>query len=304
MKVRAREARGDGGRDRRGAHDGVLRKGTLSPEHSRGGLHNACIGEVFPVPVSSILNVGVHAVLDAIVDLLPSPADRGEAKGTDPVTKAEAARRPAADAPLSAFVFKTIVDPHAGRIILFRVYSGTSSPTRWSTTSAAIRRSDGALLLLLQGKTQTQVPEIQAGDIGAVAKLKDTQTGDTLCDKAARSSSRRSSFPSRLPRSPSSRRRAGTTTRSRPPCQRLLEEDPDLRVSRDAQTQEMLLSGMGQLHIEVRRRAPAQALQGRGQAQEAQDPVPGDDQGHGRGPRAATRSRRAATASSVTARSR
>ena len=126
------------------------------------------------------------------MDLLPSPADRGEAKGTDPATKAEAARKPAADAPLSAFVLKTIVDPHAGRITLFRVYSGTlKSDSAVHNVSRDAAERVGSLLLV-QGKSQVQVPELQAGDIGAVAKLKDTQTGDTHRGQGgARSSTRR-----------------------------------------------------------------------------------------------------------------
>ena len=228
-------------------------KGTLSPEQLAGGLRRAVAArKIFPVlPASSILNAGVHAVLDAIVDLLPSPADLGEAKGTDPATKAEATRRPAADAPLSAFVFKTLVDPHAGRISLFRVYSGTlrsDSVVHNATRDAAERAGS---LLLLQGKAQTQVPEIQAGDIGAVAKLKETQTGDTLADKASPIV-----YPPVVFSEPATTfaiepKTRGDDDKISTALQRLLEEDPVLRVSRDAQTHEMLLSGMGQLHIEV-----------------------------------------------------
>ena len=228
-------------------------KGTLSQEQLADGLRRAvAAGKVFPVlPASSILNAGVHAVLDAIVDLLPSPADRGEAKGTDPATKAEATRKPAADAPLSAFVFKTLVDPHAGRITLFRVYSGTlksDSVVHNASRDAAERAGS---LLLLQGKAQTQVPEIQAGDIGAVAKLKDTQTGDTLADKASPIVYPPVVFPEPATTFAIEPKTRGDDDKISTALQRLLEEDPVLRVSRDAQTHEMLLSGMGQLHIEV-----------------------------------------------------
>ncbi len=228
-------------------------KGTLSQEQLAVGLRRAVAArKIFPVlPASSILNTGVHAVLDAIADLLPSPADRGEANGTDPATKAEATRKPAADAPLSAFVFKTLVDPHAGRITLFRVYSGTfrSDSVVHNVTRDAAERAGS--LLLLQGKAQTQVPEIQAGDIGAVAKLKDTQTGDTLADKASPIV-----YPPVVFAEPATTfaiepKTRGDDDKISTALQRLLEEDPVLRVSRDAQTHEMLLSGMGQLHIEV-----------------------------------------------------
>ncbi len=228
-------------------------KGTLSQEQlARGLRHAVAVGKIFPVlPASSLLNAGVHAVLDAIVDLLPSPADRGEAKGTDPATKAEATRKPAADAPLSAFVFKTLVDPHAGRITLFRVYSGTlkSDSVVHNVSRDAAERAGS--LLLLQGKAQTQVPEIQAGDIGAVAKLKDTQTGDTLADKANPIVYPPVVFPEPATTFAIEPKTRGDDDKISTALQRLLEEDPVLRVSRDAQTHEMLLSGMGQLHIEV-----------------------------------------------------
>jgi elongation factor G len=228
-------------------------KGTLSQEQLATGLRRAvAAGKICPVlPASSLLNAGVHAVLDAIVDLLPSPADRGEAKGTDPATKAEATRKPAADAPLSAFVFKTLVDPHAGRITLFRVYSGTLKSDSVVHNASRDTAERAGSLLLLQGKAQTQVPEIQAGDIGAVAKLKDTQTGDTLADKAAPIVYPPVVFPEPATTFAIEPKTRGDDDKISTALQRLLEEDPVLRVSRDAQTHEMLLSGMGQLHIEV-----------------------------------------------------
>jgi elongation factor G len=228
-------------------------KGTLSRDQLAKGLRQAVAGgRLFPVvPVSSLLNAGVHAVLDAVVDLLPSPADRGEVKGTDPATKAEATRRPAPDAPLSAFVFKTLVDPHAGRISLFRVYSGTfkSDSAVHNTTRDAAERAGS--LLLLHGKTQTQIAEVQAGDIGAVAKLKDTQTGDTLADKASPVVYAAVTFPEPATTFAIEPKTRGDEDKISTALQRLQEEDPVLRVSRDAQTHEMLLSGMGQLHVEV-----------------------------------------------------
>jgi elongation factor G len=228
-------------------------KGTLSQDRFVRGLRQAVVsGKIFPVlPASSMLNVGLHAVLDAIVDLLPSPADRGEAKGVDSAAKAEASRPPTADAPLSAFVFKTLVDPHAGRISVFRVYSGSlkaDSAVHNATRDAAERVGS---LLLLQGKTQTQVPEVQAGDIGAVAKLKDTQTGDTLADKASPIAYPAVVFPEPATTFAIEPKTRGDEDKISTALQRLQEEDPVLRVSRDPQTHEMLLSGMGQLHIEV-----------------------------------------------------
>jgi elongation factor G len=228
-------------------------KGTLSEEQLAKGLRQSVAGgRIQPVlPASSLLNIGVHAVLDAVVDLVPSPADRGEVAGTDPATRAEARRKPAADAPLSAFVFKTLVDPHAGRISLFRVYSGTfKSDSAIHNTSRDAAERVGSLLLL-QGKAQTQVPEIQAGDVGAVAKLKDTQTGDTLADKANPIVYAAVAFPEPATTFAIEPRTRGDEDKISTALQRLQEEDPVLRVSRDPQTHEMLLSGVGQLHVEV-----------------------------------------------------
>ena len=227
-------------------------KGTLSHDQLAKGLRAAVgAGRVCPVlPASSLLNVGVHQVLDALVDLVPSPADRGEVEGLDAASKG-VARKPAADAPASAFVWKTLVDPHAGRISLLRVYSGTlKSDSAIHNATRDVAERFGSLLLL-QGKAQTQVPEVLAGDIGAVAKLKETQTGDTLADKAHAITYPKVVFPEPATTFAIEPKTRGDDDKISTALQRLLEEDPVLRVSRDAQTHEMLLSGMGQLHIEV-----------------------------------------------------
>jgi elongation factor G len=229
-------------------------KGTLPQEDLLRGLRQAVgTGRIFPVlPVSAAHNVGVHLLLDALVDLLPSPADRPEAEGTDGASGgAPVSRPPSADAPVSAFVFKTVVDPHAGRISIFRVYSGTlkSDSAIQNTTRDSAERVGS--LLLLQGKNQTQVGELQAGDIGAVAKLKDTQTGDTLADKASPIVYPALTLPEPATTFAIEPRTRGDEDKISTALQRLQEEDPVLKVSRDAQTHEMLLSGMGQLHVEV-----------------------------------------------------
>jgi elongation factor G len=227
-------------------------KGTLPREDLARGLRAAvAAGKIFPVvPTSSAMNVGIAVVLDAIVDLLPSPADRGEARGTDG-SGGEATRTPSADAPFSAFVFKTVVDPHAGRISMFRVYSGVlKSDSAVHNTSRDSAERVGSLLLL-QGKGQTQVPEVQAGDIAAVAKLKDTQSGDTLADKSSPIVYPALTFPEPATTFAIEPKTRGDEDKISTALQRLQEEDPVLKVSRDAQTHEMLLSGMGQLHVEV-----------------------------------------------------
>jgi elongation factor G len=227
-------------------------KGTLAQEDLVRGLRKAVLqGRLFPVlAASSLRNVGVHPLLDAIVDLLPSPVDRGEVAGRGPGGD-EARRRPAAGEPLSAFVFKTIADPHAGRISLFRVYSGTmkSDSSVHNTTRDAAERV-GALELL-QGKVQTPVSEVQAGDLGAVAKLKETQTGDTLADRSHPIVYPPLTFPEPATTFAIEPKTRGDDDKISGALHRLMEEDPVLRLSRDPHTHEMLLSGVGQLHIEV-----------------------------------------------------
>jgi elongation factor G len=228
-------------------------QGTLPGDRLAAGLRRAVWeGKLFPVlPVSAARNVGVTHLLDRLVDLLPSPADRGEARGLDPLSRAPLTRPPAADAPASAFVFKTMVDPHAGRLSLFRVYSGAlkSDTTVHNASRDAAERL--GTLELLQGKQQTPVPEVRAGDLGAVAKLKETQTGDTLADKAQLIVYPAVAHPEPATTFAIEPRTRGDEDKISTALHRLMEEDPVLRVSRDPQTHEMLLSGNGQLHIEV-----------------------------------------------------
>ena len=265
-------------------------KGTLAQEDLVRGLRRAVLqGRLFPVLPASSHAQRRHppaAGRDRRPPALPGRPRRSRA-GPIPSKATRPRARPAADGPLSAFVFKTIADPHAGRISLFRVYSGTfkSDSTR-PQHDARRGRARGRTWSCCRARPRRRCPRCRPATSGAVAKLKETQHGrHARATRRTRSSTRRWSTPSRPPPSPSSRRRAATRTRSRRALHRLMEEDPVLQLSRDPQTHEMLLSGMGQLHIEVVVARLKQALQGRGQPQEAEDPLPGDDQGRGGGPR-------------------
>ena len=226
--------------------------GTLSQEQLVSGLRAAVLDRrIFPLLCASALtNVGVQPVLDAIQAYLPSPAERAvpaldASTGEPREVKADEA------APYSAFVWKTTANPFAGRITTFRVMSGVLKSD--STVQNVSRDTSERLghLLLLQGKTQTQVPEVCAGDIGAVAKLRDTQTGDTLADKAAGIVFPAITFAEPVLSYAIEPKSRGDEDKISTALQRLHEEDPTLRYSRDAQTKELLLSGQGQLHIEV-----------------------------------------------------
>ena len=225
--------------------------GTLTDDELVSGLRTATMAaKIFPlVCTSATLNIGVPQLLDAMVAYLPSPADRpykGLAKDDSEVAKQADDKAPAA-----AFVWKTIADPFAGRITMFRVVSGAlkaDSNCHNKTRDAAERFGH---LLLLQGKTQTSVPEIKAGDLGAVAKLKDTLTNDTLGDKGDPTRFPAVKFPEPVLAYAIEPKSRGDEDKISTAMHRLEEEDPSIKYSRDPQTKELLLSGQGQLHIEV-----------------------------------------------------
>ena len=230
-------------------------KGTLPEEDLHEGLHQAIMTEkVFPVMVSSALhNAGSEAILSFLARMMPSPLHHGKMKGTsEPGGKGNEVERKTADtAPLSVFVFKTVVDLFAGRISYFKVISGVVKND--ATLQNYVRNAPERFqhLQVMQGKTAVVVPELHAGDIGAVAKLKDTFTGDALGDKTAPIFYRTARIPEPSitfavePKTRADEDKIGQS------IHKLMEEDLALRFSRDPQTKEFLLSGSGQKHIEV-----------------------------------------------------
>ncbi|MCU1335213.1 MAG: translation elongation factor 2 [Bryobacterales bacterium] len=226
-------------------------KGTLPPEDISEGLRDAVRQmRMFPVLVASGLhNIGTDLVLNFVLDNFPGPADRGPWKGT--LNGKEIERAEKDSEPVSAFVFKTVADPFAGRVSYFKVVSGVvkNDANLMNVRSSAVERLShiGALF----GKTIQPVPELHAGDIGGVAKLKETLTGDTLDDKA----SPIAYPPVKLPE-PSIAYAISAKTRNDEDrmghaVHKILEEDQALRFYRDPQTKEFLLAGSGQQHVEV-----------------------------------------------------
>jgi elongation factor G len=226
-------------------------EGTLTQEQLLAGLRNATVaGRLFPlVCTSATVPAGVQPLLDAIVSYVPSPAEREfaalDADGADITIKA------ADSAPYAAFVWKTIADPFAGRITMLRVVAGTlkSDATVCNVTRDASERLGH--LLVMQGKTQTHVPELKAGDLGAVAKLKDTHTNDVIAEKGTRFRFPVIRFPEAVLSYAIEPKSRGDEDKISSAMHRLLEEDPSIAYTRDAQTHELLLAGQGQLHIEV-----------------------------------------------------
>ncbi len=225
--------------------------GTLTQEELVSGLKNATIsGRVVPlVCTSGLSNIGTQPLLDVILKYVPSPAER-------PFTALDAAgadvsRTGDEKAPYAAFVWKTVADQFAGRITLFRVYQGVlkSDSTVQNSTQGAQERFGH--LVVMQGKAQNNVPEIHAGDLGAVAKLKDTRTNDTIADKAAGVTFAPMTFPEPVLAYAIEPKSRGDEDKISTSMHRLEEEDLTIRYSRDPQTHELLLGGQGQLHIEV-----------------------------------------------------
>jgi elongation factor G len=225
--------------------------GTLTDAEILAGLRSATMNaKIFPlVCTSAALNVGVQPLLDAILAYLPSPADR-PMRALDK-TGAETTREADEKKPAAAFVWKTIADPFAGRITMFRVASGTLKADTGIHNKTRDAPERFGHLLLLQGKTQTSVPEIKAGDLGAVAKLKDTLTNDTLGDKSDPIAFPAITFPEPVLSYAIEPKTRGDEDKISTSMHRLEEEDPSIKYSRDPQTKEQLLSGQGQLHIEV-----------------------------------------------------
>ena len=196
-------------------------------------------GEVFPVACGvATENLGAHAVLDLLVEGVPSPAKKGDLIDVGGATTA-------------AFVFKTIADPFAGRINLFRVVKGSVTGDATLVRVREHAKERMGTLLQLQGKDHSGVKEFGEGDIGAVAKLKDVQTGDLLTDKEVAVDAPDLDFPDPVMSFAVTPKAKGDEEKMATAIRRLAEEDPTLRLRRDPQTGEEILSGMSQMHVEV-----------------------------------------------------
>ena len=198
---------------------------------------------------SSLKNKGVQVLLDAVVDFLPSPADIPPVSGTDENDET-IELYPKDDAPLSALVFKIVTDPYVGRLAYFRVYSGVVSQGQTLNNSTKGKRERIGRLIRMHADRREDITEVRAGDIGAVLGLKETFTGDTLCDnkKVVLESI---SFPEPVisiaiePKSSADQEKMGEALR------KLAEEDPTFRVRSDENTAQTIIAGMGELHLDI-----------------------------------------------------
>jgi len=209
-------------------------------------------GLIIPIVCgSATANIGVPNLMDLIVNGLPSPSERSPKQGTKPGSDEIIEREPSADTPFSALVFKTFADPFAGKLTILRVFSGTLKADSTVYNAQKQAKEKFGQLLLPEGKKQQSIEEVGPGDIVAIAKLKETTTGDTLCDE-----NDPILFQATQPLPPVisyavSAKVQGTEDKVFSSLAKLLEEDPTLRLERDQTTSEIILSGTGQIHLET-----------------------------------------------------
>lgn len=226
---------------------------TLTEEDLRNALRTGTQNRTF-VPVvcgAATKNIGIDLLMDLIVSALPSPLDRGPKTGKDPDSGDEIERMPDPDAPFSAYVVKTLADPYAGRLTIFRVVSGTlgSDGTFYNASKEEKERFNQ--LLTITGKEQKPATGAGPGAIVAMAKLKETFTGDTLCDDSAKIVyTCAEPLPSLISFAIEAKNQ-GDEDKIFISLSKLLEEDPALKLDRRSETKEILLSGLGQIHIET-----------------------------------------------------
>jgi len=230
-----------------------LESGELTEEEILDGLRVGTMRNTF-TPVlcgSATMNIGVPQLLDAVCDYLPSPLDRTKAVGIDPKTEAIVERGPSESEPFSGLVFKTTSDPYTGKITIFRVYSGVlnSDSTLWNSTKGVQERI--GQIYELEGKKQHPIKQAVAGDIVAVSKLKETVTGDTLCDEAKPILYEPAQQLQPVISYAIEPKTKADEDKIHSALHRMIEEEPTLESHRDTQTKEFIISGMGQVHLEV-----------------------------------------------------
>ena len=233
-----------------------LSDGDLSENEVRGIIRQATINHGF-VPVlcgSALKNKGVQLVLDAVLDYLPAPVDLDEIKpikGIDLKTNNEIIRRPDDSEPFTALAFKIATDPYVGSLTYFRIYAGSLKKGSYVLNSVKDNQERISRIVLMHANKREEVDELYAGDIGAIVGLKNTTTGDTLCDPENPIVLEKIIFPVPVisiriePKTKVDQEKIGIALR------RLSEEDPTFRVAGDPDTGETIISGMGELHLEI-----------------------------------------------------
>jgi elongation factor G len=200
---------------------------------------------------SSLRNKGVQPLLDAVIDYLPSPEDIPPVRGIDPRKENEIERPAEDDAPLSALVFKIVTDPYVGRLAYIRVYSGKLSQGAMVYNSTKDRRERVGRLLRMYADRREDISEVMAGDIGAVLGLKDSFTGDTLSEATSPIILENITFPEPVISVAIEPKTVADQNKMAESLRKLSEEDPTFRVRTDDETGQTIISGMGELHLEI-----------------------------------------------------
>ena len=225
----------------------------ISEDELRLNLRKATLAyKLVPVFCGSALkNKGVQLVLDGVVSYLPAPSELPPVKGIDSKTGDEISREPKDDAPFTALAFKLQTDPYVGQLTYFRIYSGTLSSGSYVLNSTTEDKERIGRILRMHANHREEVKEMYAGEIGAIIGLKNTRTGDTLCDPENPIVLEKIIFPEPVvslriePKTKADQERMGLALR------RLSEEDPTFRIKGDEETMETIISGMGELHLEI-----------------------------------------------------
>ncbi|MDK9581165.1 elongation factor G [Sneathia sanguinegens] len=225
----------------------------ISEEELKRALRKATIdGVVVPVTCGTAFkNKGIQPLLDAIVEYMPSPLDIPSIKGTNPKTDAEEVRHPSDSEKFSALAFKIVTDPFVGRLSFFRVYSGMLQKGSYVLNSTKGKKERMGRLLLMHANKREELEEVYTGDIAAAVGLKDTTTGDTLCDETAPIILENMEFPDPVisvavePKTKADQEKMGTA------LSKLAEEDPTFVVTANQETGQTVISGMGELHLEI-----------------------------------------------------
>ena len=225
----------------------------ISKDEIRQAIRNAVIANKL-VPVfcgSALKNKGIQMVLDGVVDYLPSPIDLPPTKGIVPGTGEEITRCPGEDEPFAALAFKVATDPYVGSLTYFRVYSGKLAKGSYVLNSTKDSKERIGGILLMYANEREEIEEIKAGEIGAAVGLKNTTTGDTLSDEEHPIILEQITFPEPVisqkiePKTKADQEKMGLALK------RLSEEDPTFRIKTDSETGETIISGMGELHLEI-----------------------------------------------------
>ncbi len=225
----------------------------INIEELRKGLRKATIEEkIIPVFCGSALrNKGVQFLLDGVVDYLPSPLDLPPVKGFDPKTNEEIERKASDDEPFTALAFKIATDPFVGNLTYFRVYSGTLNRGSYVYNASKNQKERAGRIVRMHSNHREEVEEVFAGDIAALVGLKSTTTGDTLCDENHPIILEKIEFPEPVismriePKTKADQEKMGVALR------KLSEEDPTFQIHSDQETGETIISGMGELHLDV-----------------------------------------------------